>query len=95
MRLLVQRSLNSKVEVEGKITGSIDFGLVVLVGFEENDTEKDIDYFATFYNGKCYLIHINDCGSTKTLRFNLPANGIVSTINLAKDYEIQEAIKTI
>lgn len=44
MRLLVQRSLNSKVEVEGKITGSIDFGLVVLVGFEENDTESDIDY---------------------------------------------------
>ena len=44
MRLLVQRSLNSKVEVEGKITGSIDFGLVVLVGFEEHDTEKDIDY---------------------------------------------------
>lgn len=44
MRLLVQRSLNSKVEVEGKITGSIDFGLVVLVGFEENDTISDIDY---------------------------------------------------
>ena len=44
MRLLVQRSLNSKVEVENKVTGKIDFGLVVLVGFEENDTEKDIDY---------------------------------------------------
>ena len=44
MRLLVQRSLNSKVEVENKVTGRIDFGLVVLVGFEENDTEKDIDY---------------------------------------------------
>lgn len=57
--------------------------------------KDEIDYFATFCNGKCYLIHINDCGSTKTLRFNLPANGIVSTINLAKDYEIQEVIKTI
>lgn len=44
MRLVVQRSENSNVIVDGKIVGSIDFGLVVLVGFTDNDTEKDIDY---------------------------------------------------
>ena len=44
MRLVVQRSLNSNVKVDEKIVGSIDFGLVVLVGFTNTDTEKDIDY---------------------------------------------------
>lgn len=44
MRLLVQRSGNSKVEVDNKVVGSIDFGLVLFVGFTLNDTEEDIDY---------------------------------------------------
>ena len=44
MRLVVQRSINSNVIVDNKEVGSIDFGLVVLVGFTNTDTEKDIDY---------------------------------------------------
>lgn len=57
--------------------------------------EDEIDYFATFNKGKCYLIAISNCGSTKTFRYALPSNGIKSTINLAKDYELEEVIKTI
>jgi D-tyrosyl-tRNA(Tyr) deacylase len=44
MRVIAQRSLHSKVEVEGKITGEIKNGLVLLIGFHKEDTEKDIDY---------------------------------------------------
>lgn len=44
MRLLVQRSEKSNVTVDNKEVGSIEFGLVVLVGFTNKDTEKDIDY---------------------------------------------------
>ena len=44
MRVLVQRSLASKVSVDKKIVGSIDKGLVLLVGFTYGDSEKDIDY---------------------------------------------------
>ena len=44
MRLVVQRSLNSSVSVNGNVVGKIDFGFVVLVGFTTTDTEKDIDY---------------------------------------------------
>ena len=44
MRIIVQRSLNSNVIVENKIVGSIDKGLVLLVGFTHKDTSKDIDY---------------------------------------------------
>ncbi len=44
MRALVQRSLNSSVSVDEKIVGKIDKGLVILVGFTNTDTSKDIDY---------------------------------------------------
>ena len=44
MRVLVQRSLASRVEVDDKITGSIEKGLVLLVGFTHGDGENDIDY---------------------------------------------------
>lgn len=44
MRCLIQRSLNSSVEVDNKIIGNIDNGLVVLVGFTDTDEIKDIDY---------------------------------------------------
>ena len=40
MRVLVQRSGSSKVSVDGKIVGSINAGLVLLVGFTHSD---DID----------------------------------------------------
>ena len=38
MRLVVQRVTNASVEVDEKIIGEIDEGLMVLVGFGENDT---------------------------------------------------------
>ncbi|WP_458403734.1 D-aminoacyl-tRNA deacylase [Methanobrevibacter sp.] len=44
MRLVVQRVTNASVEVDGEITGQIDEGLMVLVGFGENDSEKEADY---------------------------------------------------
>jgi len=44
MRLLVQRSLNSSVTVDGRVTGKIKKGLVVFVGFTFGDSEKEIDY---------------------------------------------------
>lgn len=44
MKILVQRSLNSSVSVDNKIVGSIDFGLVLFVGFTNDDTIDKIDY---------------------------------------------------
>ncbi len=40
MRVLVQRSLNSSVEVNNEIVGKINYGLVLLVGFSVTDTTK-------------------------------------------------------
>lgn len=43
MRVLVQKSLEASVKVDGKIIGAIDSGLVLLVGFTEGDNEEIID----------------------------------------------------
>ncbi len=44
MRILVQRSKKSSVRVGNNIIGSIDNGLVLLVGFTDGDTIKNVDY---------------------------------------------------
>lgn len=46
MRLVVQRVSHASVEVDGETTGKIDEGLMVLVGFGENDGQREADYLA-------------------------------------------------
>ncbi len=46
MRVVVQRSKYSKVEVDSKLVNEIPFGLVLLVGFTEGDSEKEIEKIA-------------------------------------------------
>ncbi len=44
MRVVVQRSKESSVSIDNKIVGSIEKGLVILVGFTDGDKEENIDY---------------------------------------------------
>ena len=44
MRVVVQKCLESSVSVDGNVVSSIKKGLMVLVGFTLDDTEKDIEY---------------------------------------------------
>ena len=46
MKVVVQRSKYSKVEVGGKLVNEIPAGLVLLVGFTEGDSEKEIKQLA-------------------------------------------------
>ena len=46
MKLVVQRVTSASVDVEGEIVGEISDGLMVLVGFGQNDTVKEADYLA-------------------------------------------------
>ena len=46
MRAVVQRVTKSSVTVEEQITGQIGKGLMVLIGVEDGDTEKDAEYIA-------------------------------------------------
>ncbi len=46
MRVLVQRSKESKVTIAGKVNGKITSGLVLFVGFTDDDTIEDVKYLA-------------------------------------------------
>jgi D-tyrosyl-tRNA(Tyr) deacylase len=46
MRALLQRVSQAHVEVDGETVGSIGNGILVLLGIETTDTEKDADYLA-------------------------------------------------
>ena len=44
MRAVIQRVKEACVRVDGKITGQIEKGLLVLVGVEDADTDEDIEW---------------------------------------------------
>ena len=44
MRVLVQRVTSANVKVDNKVVGEINHGLLLLVGFTQSDTSKEIDY---------------------------------------------------
>ncbi|BBU40317.1 D-aminoacyl-tRNA deacylase [Aeribacillus pallidus] len=46
MKVVVQRARNANVKVDGQVVGSIEFGLMVLVGVTHEDTEKDAEFLA-------------------------------------------------
>lgn len=46
MRVVVQRARQAKVTVDGKVTGAIEHGLMLLVGITHEDTVKDLEYCA-------------------------------------------------
>ena len=46
MRVVVQRARQAKVTVDGKVTGVIEHGLMLLVGITHEDTVKDLEYCA-------------------------------------------------
>ncbi len=84
MRVLVQRSKNSKVTIDGKVNGEIDYGYVLLVGFTEGDNETIIDKMINKIlnlrifedeNGKMNLSILDTKGSILSIsQFTLYAN---------------------
>ena len=46
MKVVLQRSREASVTVDGQVTGAIDKGYVLLVGITAEDTEEDIAYAA-------------------------------------------------
>ena len=43
MRVVIQRAKNAKCTVDGQITGQIDYGYCIFVGFNNEDTNEIID----------------------------------------------------
>jgi len=46
MRVVIQRVSSASVTIDGKIKGSIEKGLLVLLGIEDADTNEDIEWLS-------------------------------------------------
>lgn len=46
MRVIIQRTTNSSVKINGKVNGEINSGLTLLVGITHDDTINDVTYCA-------------------------------------------------
>ena len=46
MRVVIQKVIQASVSIENQIVGSIDKGLLVLVGIEDGDTNEDIAWLS-------------------------------------------------
>lgn len=47
MRVIIQRVSSASVRVDDKVTGKIEKGLLIFVGFEEDDEANDIDWLTS------------------------------------------------
>ena len=79
--------LNTKTStkaIEFKTTGTSN-------GKTTTYSKKDIDYFATFWEGQVYVVPVEETSSKKILRFDSKVNS--SNISWAKDYTFEEVFE--
>lgn len=60
MKAVLQRVKSAKVKVDGKITGQIEQGFMILLGVEEGDTQKQADALALKISGLRIFTDEND-----------------------------------
>ena len=58
-------------------------------------TKDDCDYFVTHYEGKNYLVPVEQCSTLKTLRILTPKNGQTKGVTFLKDCVDEEVLKTL
>ena len=59
-------------------------------------SEKDVDFFATVYENQCYLIPFSLCGKrNQRIRFVPTKSGQTKGILFAKDFKLEDIIKTL
>lgn len=59
-------------------------------------TANEIDYFATFYNGQCYIMSVTEAAQrSQRLRFLPPKNGNQHQVKFAKNYTLDKFLATL
>ena len=53
---------------------------------------NEVDFFATFYNGQCYLVPVEECSVEKILRIKLPKNNQRKGVSFLEEYTAEEII---
>lgn len=79
-----------------KIKTSWQSGYTKNSQYHSNKYSKlDIDYFVTHYNGKNYLIPVEECSVVKILRILPPKNGQLKDVSFLHDYEDTEVLNSL
>ena len=86
MRVVIQRVSEASVKVDGLITGTIQKGLLVLVGIEDADTNEDIEWISS----KIVNLRIfDDAGGV----MNLSVKDINGEVLLVSQFTLHAATK--
>jgi len=64
-------------------------------GVQHRYTKEQIDFFATMWDGKCYLVPVEQCSSEKALWLEHPTASNPNGAQMASQYEIEEVLKTL
>lgn len=56
-------------------------------------SKNEIDYFATYFNDRCYLISVDEDINVKSLRIKPPKNNQKTKISYLQDYELENVLK--
>lgn len=59
-------------------------------------SKKDVDYFYTYFQGKGYLVSIDEAnGRSFRWRYEYPSSSQKVGIHIANEYEIEEVVKSL
>ena len=95
-RVQVKTSSLKKADDEGAIHFSCKSSYTTNAGVSNvRYTKDEIDFFATFWKGICYLIPVQECSLEKTLRLTPPKNGQIKGITFASEYELIKQLEKI
>lgn len=86
MRVVVQRVRKASVTIDNKLKSSIEKGILVLLGIEDLDTEKDIEWLCQKI---CKLRIFNDENEV----MNLPITEIDGEILLVSQFTLHASVK--
>lgn len=56
-------------------------------------TEEDIDFFATFYNEKCYMVPVQETGIRQKILRLVPPKNNQDNVNMLEDYLCEKQIE--
>ena len=97
-----------KIQIKHSSEHKNDFGEVEYIKFkctwQSHNTngyakvqyqENEIDFFATFWNGKCYLVPVDECSNEKILRIKPPKNNQRKGISFLEDYLSEKVISKL
>ena len=94
----IQCKSSHYVRTQGKITtDAIQFSTICQTTNTKETvrhkyTEEEIDYFATSFDDKVYVVPAAECSTNKTLRFNPPSTN-QKNYNKAEDYLLEKVFK--